>query len=568
MNIFSYLKVYYIILLILLLNSCFAQRPDNDKAFEILDKRGEVRLKVIINNNEDIEELSNICSIDKVNRDTVWVYCNTEQYTIIKTKTWPVIILPPAGEHLDQQKKKFKSSSDWDQYPTYNQYIEMMYSFQDSFPGICKIEKIGESINGHDLLFTKISDHVSQSETEPDVMYSSSMHGDELGCYVVALRFIDYLLHEYDTNQTIKSLVDTLEIWINPLANPDGAYFESDSSVSGAKRFNANNVDLNRNFPDPDDGEHPDGNPWQPENIAMMDFIKQHQFVLSANFHGGTEVVNYPWDTWQKRHADDAWFQLISAEYADTAQCYAARDTVNYMTGYDDGITNGYDWYSISGGRQDWVTGIQQGREVTIEMHDNKIPSPSALNDLWEYNHKSMVNYLANASHAIWGVIKDSLTGIPLKAKISIPGYDDELSIVYSDSSTGYFYRLLKDSTYHCVIESNGYQKHHLNNVENGYYDIHLKKDTKPFIQSSQSSIQLKSYIAGDKLTIQAFLKNETKLHVSLINIHGNKVFYKKMTTSSNGLLHESINLGSLPNGFYLLMIETHKGMYSKKIMF
>ena len=42
--------------------------------------------------------------------------------------------------------------------------------------------------------------------------------------------------------------------------------------------------------------QHPDGNQWAPENIAIMDFSNEHNFVLSANFHGGSLVANYPWD--------------------------------------------------------------------------------------------------------------------------------------------------------------------------------------------------------------------------------------------------------------------------------
>ena len=82
-----------------------------------------------------------------------------------------------------------------------------------------------------------------------------------------------------------------LDIWINPLANPDGCYHGGNSSVSGATRYNANSVDLNRNFADPDDGPHPDGNSYQPETNIFMAFADTMHFTMSANFHGGAELM-------------------------------------------------------------------------------------------------------------------------------------------------------------------------------------------------------------------------------------------------------------------------------------
>ena len=96
----------------------------------------------------------------------------------------------------------------------------------------------------------------------------------------------------------LKNILDNCEIWINPLANPDGTYRSGNSTVNGAVRYNANFVDINRNFPDPADGPHPDGEVWQPETMIMMNVASANCFSASANFHGGEEVANYPWDTW------------------------------------------------------------------------------------------------------------------------------------------------------------------------------------------------------------------------------------------------------------------------------
>jgi Zinc carboxypeptidase len=191
-----------------------------------------------------------------------------------------------------------------------------------------------------------------------------------------------------------------------------------------------------------------------------MDFIHDHHFVMSANFHGGAEVMNYPWDTWYpgspdfKPHADNSWFEFICHEYADTAQKYGPS---GYLTDLDDGVTNGAEWYTIAGGRQDYVTYFRQGREVTMEISNTKRPSAIDLPQYWDANYRSLLNYMEQALYGIRGTVKDADTGMPVKAYLHIPGHDRENSEVYSDSLYGFFTRLLDQGTYSIEFTASGY---------------------------------------------------------------------------------------------------------------
>ena len=305
------------------------------------------------------------------------------------------------------------------------------------------------------LYVVKLSKNVSADEPEPEVYYTSTIHGDETTGFVLMLRLIDYLLSNYAINPGVTAMVNGMAIYINPNANPDGTYYANDNTVSGAQRYNTLGVDLNRNFPDAKDGLHPDGHVWQTENLIQMNFVSSRHFTLSANFHGGVEVVNYPWDAWvssSKIHPDNNWYIHTSRQYADTAHLVKAT----YMSYLDNGITNGGDWYVISGGRQDYMNFWHHCREVTMEISNTKLLGSELLPSFWNYNKNSLINYLLAATKGFSGVVTNT-SGNALKAKVFISGHDADSSHVYSSQSTGFYARPIEPGTWQVTYSASGY---------------------------------------------------------------------------------------------------------------
>ena len=406
--------------------------------------------------------LTKVISIDNVEDKTIYAYANEKEFNEFIKLNYKYKILPHPGDVVDPKMgRTIEEIEAWDAYPTHDAYIAMMNQFAANYPTICQIVDAGNTVQGRKILFAKISDNVGIREAEPQFMYSSSMHGDELTGYVLMLRLIDSLLSTYGTNARVTNLVNTVELWINPLANPDGTYKSGNHTVSGATRYNANLVDINRNFPDPADGPHPDGYAWQPETIAMMNIAEHNNFVHSANFHGGTEVVNYPWDTWSRLHPDDNWWKFISHQFADTVQ---ANSPATYMNGYDDGITNGYAWYRITGGRQDYMTYFRRGREITFEISDVKLINASLLPAHWYYLRKSLLNYIENVFYGIRGIVTDNL-GNPIKTLIKVNAHDVDNSEIYSDSLTGAYFRMINPGTYSLTFSAPGFISKTITNV-------------------------------------------------------------------------------------------------------
>jgi len=430
-----------IIILILIAGSIHAQT-------------NQTYFKFDIESNKEINTLTRLISIDNVVGSTIYAYATNDQFDHFKTLGYEYSILPNPGTlYQPRMSDDRQTILEWDAYPTYGAYVDMMYQFAIDYPALCAVENIGFSVQGREILFAKLSANIGSEEYEPEVMYSSTMHGDETTGYILLLRLIDYLLSNYGIDPQATDILNNMEVWINPLANPDGTYITGNESVYGAQRNNANNYDLNRNFPDPDEGQNP-GGPHQPETIAMMDFFDEHSFVISANFHGGAEVVNYPWDTWPQRHADDSWFIQICHEYADSAQ---ANSPSGYMAGFDDGITNGWDWYSISGGRQDYLNYWKGCRENTIELSNTKLLPENQLDDHWNYNRAALITYIEQAYYGIKGTVTDANTGLPIEAIISVIGHDIDSSEVYTDPDIGDYHRMIDDGTYDLQFNATGY---------------------------------------------------------------------------------------------------------------
>ena len=174
-------------------------------------------------------------------------------------------------------------------WPTFAEITAHLQGVAAANPGICRLTSLGQSVQGRELWMLKITDNPDVEEDEPELRYISTMHGDEVVGMQLCLELIDELVAGYGTDPQIDALVDGAELWIMPLMNPDG--------YTAGSRYNAQGFDLNREFPDRvnDPVNSTVGRPVEVQHVMNWGF--EHSPVLSANFHGGTVVVNYPWDS-------------------------------------------------------------------------------------------------------------------------------------------------------------------------------------------------------------------------------------------------------------------------------
>jgi hypothetical protein len=267
----------------------------------------------------------------------------------------------------------------------------MMEKWANDFPQLCHIDTIGTSVKGRLILSLFIETPSTNNLYRPEFFYSSTIHGDEVTGFVMLLRLIDTLLNGYGNNPQYTNLLNRTRISINPLANPDGTYYLGDNTVQGSVRYNAHHVDLNRNYPNPFVSSKAT---IEPENEAMINYFDHHLFRLSANLHGGSEVMNYPWDSFtslQNPHPCADWWIDVCKRFVDTCRTY---NNSHFRDVTSSGYIAGGDWYVISGGRQDYMNAVHGCRELTMEISSQKTLSSTRLPEYWQFLQHSLVNYI------------------------------------------------------------------------------------------------------------------------------------------------------------------------------
>ena len=544
----------------------FAQSVNIDSIFQ---NSGEVYFSFQIDSKEDLNSISSIVSIDHgVELPNMFAYANKKEFSAFLELNIPFKIEPKPGSLFKDLNMLLsleeKQISDWDFYPSYEVYVEMMYAFETQYPDLCKVSSIGTSVDGRELLVAKITDSLNVSQNEPKILYTSSMHGDEISGFVLSIRLIDYLLSNYESDTRVAKILNNVELWINPLANPDGAYTNNNNSVYNAQRYNANWVDLNRNYPDPEDGTHPDGNSYQPETVAFMNFADSVQFDISSNFHGGAEVANYPWDSWSNFPADYDWWLHVMDEYAAFAQ---ENSDNGYFTSFDNGITNGYEWYEVNGGRQDYMNYFKHCREFTLEISSSKTPAGQDLPYYWEANYNSFLAYIEQGMYGLHGVITDSLTGEPLFAEVYINNHDTDSSEVYSRLPIGDYHRYLYSGNYSLTYSADGYISKTVSSVaitnnETTILDVKLLKNTVGLDSEIITDLRVFPQPAISYVTIEGLPKNSTNMCV--FDILGKKVRNLNLTSNSSII----INRENLNAGTYFLVFVANEILYKKEFVF
>lgn len=82
----------------------------------------------------------------------------------------------------------------------------------------------GDRIGGYDLLAVRVTNRAVEGP-KPVFVMMAGLHAREISTPEMAFRFLDHLTQNYGTDADVTWMVDHHEIWVVPVANPDGHWY-------------------------------------------------------------------------------------------------------------------------------------------------------------------------------------------------------------------------------------------------------------------------------------------------------------------------------------------------------
>lgn len=262
---------------------------------------------------------------------------------------------------------------------TYDEILTHLDAMHQAYPDLITAKEPlegGYTIENRPVYWVKVSNNPTVLQEKPRVLYTALTHSREPASMQQLLYFLYYILENYETNDTVKSVIDHSELYFIPCANPDGYIYNEMNHPSGGglwrknRRDNGNGsfgVDLNRNYgfmwgfnnigssPNPASliyrGEYPFS---EPETQLVKAFAEAYHFALVIHAHSYGNYLLFPWGYQYCKPPDHALFQ----EYGNLL-----AHANNYSFGNSSGML-----YESNGDANDWFYGDPISKPLSVSF--------------------------------------------------------------------------------------------------------------------------------------------------------------------------------------------------------
>lgn len=261
-------------------------------------------------------------SIDRENpRPAANAFQATE--SIESVSIWNIAQTNNMGQEIDWVTPQNFSLGSMGGAYTVSELGAILDDMRNKFPNLITVKANASPTNqktweGRDVWYVKISDNPDIDENEPESLITGMLHSREAVAQINIIFYMWYLLENYNTDPSIKNLVDNGELYFIPVVNPDGLARNETVAPNGgglqrknrnpnacATGFVTRGIDLNRNFgyfyntggtsSTPCNDTYRGTGPFsEPETQIFRDFSLTHNFRTAQNHHTSANVMVHP----------------------------------------------------------------------------------------------------------------------------------------------------------------------------------------------------------------------------------------------------------------------------------
>lgn len=250
--------------------------------------------------------------IVEIGKDSVSGAAGAEMIELLSAKAYTILARAPLGGYV-LPNKDFPSADAV--YHNYKETYENLARLAAAHPGITSLFSIGKTVEGREIWCLRVNSDAkgARASSKPGAFFLGNVHAREHLANEVPLLLAAWLL-EHKDDADIKQYLATLDIYIIPMGNPDGAEYDiADGSYRYYRKNMAKNpggakgVDLNRNFGawwcESGSSHNPAADTYcgpgafsEPESRAIKQFIESRRNLRThISYHSYGGMVLYPW---------------------------------------------------------------------------------------------------------------------------------------------------------------------------------------------------------------------------------------------------------------------------------
>ncbi len=351
-------------------------------------------------------------SLEDLRSDKAYIYAHEKDLARIRAAGFIAGASPMKEEWMNIEEMPGPNLA---KFHSYEEVDALLQSMAKVHSNIVTLTSLGRSLENRDIPMLRISSK-SPAQAEslqlPVAFYMGCHHAREHLSVEVPLMFAQYLVDNYGKDSDVTRLVDSREIYVAPMVNPDGHTYDYTNGIRGKmwRKNRARNsdgtfgVDLNRNYGfywgtggssnDTSSEVYMGPKPFsEPETQHVRDFIDgQPRMTTLLTMHTFSELVLYPWG-----HSEDKIGQGLGNP-ADLPVFEKMATTIAGWNHYTPEQASSL--YIASGDTTDWAYGVHGIFAFTFELSPSSMsgggfyPKPTITETVFNANIKPMMYLL------------------------------------------------------------------------------------------------------------------------------------------------------------------------------